>query len=294
MKEITKAYGLIHIAVILFGFTAILGALISLPSISLVWWRVLIAGIGFTFFTKGVSFLKELPRVTIYRFVLIGVIISVHWIAFFGSVKLAGVSVCLVCMATSSLFAAIFEPIILKIPFNKLDILLGLLIIPGMILVVNSVDSTKYLGIAVGLFSAVLAGIFSSLNKLYIKQASVWQVAWIEMWTIFLVMSIMIIVSYLIGKGLPMTPRGYDVLYLFILGFVCTTIGHSMSLKALHYISAFAINLVVNLEPVYGIVLAAVLLRENKQLSSNFYLGSVLIFCTVFLYPFIHNKKMFS
>ncbi|MEP7320548.1 MAG: DMT family transporter [Saprospiraceae bacterium] len=290
MNNHVKAYGMIHLAVIIFGFTAILGALIGLPSLSLVWWRVLIAGLGLTFFTKGIRFLRFIPFKQLIRFSIIGSLIAIHWVAFFASVKIAGASVCLVCMATTCVFVSVIEPVILKKPFNKLNFSIALLIIPGMVMVVESLEVSRYPGILLGLFSAFLAGVFASLNKKYIDEINVWQLSWIEMCSAWLTLSIVAIFYYLITGPFSWWPSHTDWIYLLILGIVCTTLAHVLSLSALKHVSAFALNLVLNLEPVYGIILAALLLHENKKLSGSFYVGATLIMISVLMYPFIQKR----
>ncbi len=292
MQEETKSYLLIHLAVVLFGFTAILGALIDLNAFVLVWWRVLIAAIGLTFFTKGIGFLKSIPLKDLRKFSIIGFIIALHWTAFFASVKLAGASVCLVCMATTCLFISFIEPLILKQRFRLLDFSVALLIVPGMVFVVNSVGVSKIVGILIGLGSAALAALFASLNKKYISHTSVWNLSWIEMMSAWITLGIIILGADILGQPLRIIPHPEDWIYLFLLGIVCTTIGHAMSLFALRHITAFSLNLVVNLEPVYGIILAALLLKENKELNAHFYIGTGLIILAVFTYPFL--KKKFS
>jgi drug/metabolite transporter (DMT)-like permease len=290
MNNDIKAYGMIHLAVIIFGFTAILGALIGLPSLSLVWWRVLIAGLGLSFFTRGIGFLRFISLKQLIRFAGIGSLIGIHWVAFFASVKIAGASVCLVCMATTCVFVSMIEPLILKKPFNKLNFGIALLIIPGMIMVVESLEVSRYPGILMGLFSAFLAAVFASLNKKFIDEVSVWQLSWIEMWSAWLTLSVIIIFYDLFTDPISWWPSHSDWIYLLILGIVCTTLAHVLSLSALKHVSAFALNLVLNLEPVYGIILAALLLHENKKLSGSFYVGSALIMISVLTYPYLQKR----
>ena len=290
MKEKFKTYISIHLAVILFGFTAILGAVITLPAMILVWWRVMIAGIGLTFFLRDFHFLRTISRLQLLRFIGIGSIISIHWVLFFLSVKLAGASVCLVCMATTCLFVSFIEPILLRKTFRKLDIGIALLIVPGMAMVVQSLQVSRYPGVLAGLSSAFLAAIFSTLNKKYIRNITIWQLSWIEMWSAFLTLSLILIISIPLVGAWEWWPASTDWVYLLILGFVCTTLGHAMSLYALKSISAFALNLVINLEPVYGMVLAALMLGENKTLAPGFYVGATLIILSVFSYPIIQKR----
>jgi drug/metabolite transporter (DMT)-like permease len=290
MTATTKAYILIHLAVILFGFTAIIGTMIKVDALILVWWRVMIASVGFTFFTKGVGFLIKLPPLLIARLAGIGVLIGIHWVAFFASVKLAGASVCLLCMATTSLFVSLFEPLLLKHRFRWLDFSIALLIVPGMVLVVESVGATRWQGIVIGLLSAALAGLFSSLNKKYVSTISIAQMSWIEMVAASGFLGLVVLARHWLVAAIPWIPGWTDLFYLVVLGLVCTTFAHAISLIALRQLSAFSLNLVVNLEPVYGILLAWLLLKENRTLSSGFYFGALLILIAVLIHPFLQRK----
>jgi len=290
MKPEFKSYVLLHLAVILFGFTAILGALIRLPALSLVWWRVFISSISLIFIIKGFGFLRSMPRKQILRFAGLGSIIALHWVAFFGSVKLAGASVCLVCMATTCLFLSVIEPLLIKKPFRPIDFIIALLIIPGMIMVVQNIDPSRYSGVLAGLFSALLAAVFSSLNKKYIGHAKVWHISWIEMTSACMTLSLILLLFFPWTSGLRWWPYPIEWVYLLTLGILCTTVAHAMSLFALHHLSAFALNLVINLEPVYGILLAVVILRENKELNIGFYTGAGLILLAVLSYPYLKKR----
>lgn len=291
MKEETKAYLLIHGAVIFFGFTAILGAWIKLNAFVLVWWRVLIAVLGLTFFTKGVYFLSTISKKDFWRYVLVGAIIAIHWSLFFLSIKLAGASICLICMATTSLFISLFEPLLLKQPFKYFDFVVAIFIIPGMILIAQRADTTKISGIVAGLSSASLAAVFSSLNKKYIHNNSIWYLSWIEMAAAWCTLSIAFgFVEIFNLANVNYRPSTIDWFYLILLGILCTTIAHALTLVALKHISAFAAGLVLNLEPVYGILLAVVFLNESSELHSNFYLGAGMILLSVLLYPWMKKK----
>lgn len=290
MKPEYKAYAMLHLAVILFGFTAILGALIKLPALSLVWWRVLISSISLLFIIRGFGFLRTIPRKQILRFMGIGGIIAIHWVTFFASVKLAGASVCLVCMATTCLFLSVIEPLLLNKIFRRIDFLVALLIIPGMVMVVQNIDASRYTGVLAGLVSAMLAALFSVLNKKYISIARVWHISWIEMTSACITLSLIMITILPWSEGMRFWPLSFEWPYLLLLGVLCTTVAHAMSLFALQHLSAFALNLVVNLEPVYGILLAMVILKENKELNLGFYTGAALILMAVITYPYLLKR----
>ena len=286
------AYIQIHIAVILFGFTAILGDLIQLPAVVLVWWRVLITSVSLLFFIKFGKSLIQIPKKQIRTYIIIGILIGLHWICFYGAIKLSNASIALVCMSTTSLFTSIIEPIFFRTKVNKLELILAASVIPGMLLIVNNINTTYINGVWVGLAAALLAAIFSSLNKVNIKGADPYSISFIELssaWMmITLLLGIMWIFGYQAETFLP--PNTSDWVYLIILALLCTTLAQVLTLKSLHHLSAFAVNLVINLEPVYGILMAIFILNDHKELSPLFYLGGGIILLSVMLYPYLHKK----
>lgn len=285
-----KAYFELHIAVFLFGFTAILGDLITLSAIELVWYRVLIAGISFLFFFRVRNSLKKLPRELVIKYLLIGAVAALHWVTFFGSIKLANASVALICLATTSFMTSIMEPIIVKRPFYWYESALSVLIIPGMVLIVQSLDSAFYLGMVIGFTSAFLASVFGILNKKLIRRSDPLTISAIEMGGAWLFLSLILPILYLAGGELNLKPEPKDWLYLLVLALLCTTLAYALSLKALQHLSAFATALTINLEPIYGILLAIVILQDHHDLSAQFYLGGSMILVAVFSYPLIHKR----
>lgn len=286
------AYLQIHIAVILFGFTAILGDLIQLPAVVLVWWRVLITSISLLFFIQFGKSLIQIPKKQIRTYIIIGILIGLHWICFYGAIKLSNASIALVCMSTTSLFTSLIEPIFFRSKVNKLELILAASVIPGMLLIVNNINTTYITGVWVGLAAALLAAIFSSLNKVNIKGADPYSISFIELcsaWMmISLLLSIMWIFGYQADTFLPNNTS--DWIYLIILALFCTTLAQVLTLKSLHHLSAFAVNLVINLEPVYGILMAIFILNDHKELSPMFYLGGGIILLSVMMYPYLHKK----
>lgn len=293
MKATNKAYLELHIAVFLFGFTAILGDLISLSATVLVWWRVLITCISLFFLLRfGRKMTKLSPKKTAILFG-IGIIVALHWITFFGAIKYSNASIALIALATASFFTAFMEPLMLKKPFSIMELGLGLMVIPGMALVVDSIDLSMHTGIYLGLISSILAVIFSILNKKYINDADPMTITFIELGSAWLFISLCL--PFIFGfseSAILFWPTGMDFLYLLILALACTTFAYILSLRALKHLTAFATNLTINLEPVYGIILAWLILQENEELSPGFYLGCGLIVMAVFTYPFL--KKRFK
>lgn len=293
MTAAQKAYLQLHIAVLLFGFTAILGKMIQLSALVMVWWRVLITSLSLLLLINVFKLLRTLPRRQLLILMGIGTIVGLHWLAFYGAIKLSNASVGVLAMGSTSLFSAILEPLILKKKFNKLEIGLGLLIIPGMALVVNGIDFSMLTGLIVGVISALLAALFSILNKAQVDQLDALSITFVELSSACIFLGLVIIGSGLGNGAFPtmFPPHWSDWVYLLILALLCTTLGYVLSLTALKNLSAFISNLTMNLEPVYAIVLAWLLLNEDKEVSATFYWGALAIMVVVFSYPFLNKAK---
>ncbi len=274
-----------HLAVLLFGFTAILGNLIELSAIMIVWWRVLITSISLLFFISFGKKLLLIKRKYLLRFCGIGVIIGLHWICFFGAVKWANSSVALICMATTALFTALIEPYINRTTISKLEVFTGAIIIPGMILLVSATSLELRWGFIPGILAAVFASLFAILNKKYIHEADYFSITFLELTSATIFISIMLPMLFLFSEDTQFFPPGlYDWIYLLVLALLCTTLAHVLALSALKEITAFNSNLIINLEPLYGILMAIFLLKEHQDLSSGFYLGSIIILIVIFVY----------
>lgn len=292
MKKKNIALFKLHLAVVIFGFTAIFGKLISLDEGPLVWYRMLIASIGLLFLPRLWKGLKEISRRDAVRVALTGGIVAFHWVTFFGSIKLSNVSVALCMMATSSLFTSILEPLIIKKKFSLKEVLLGLMVLPG-IFIIFQISYEYLLGMAVGVLSAFLAALFGSINKTFADKVRPVTVSFLELSTGFLILSLLMPL-YLQWKPeatLAIT-QSSDLLWLLILGIVCTSFAFLLLVDVLKELSAFTTSLAINLEPIYGIVLAIVILNENKDLSINFYIGALLIVSAVLLNGLFRNREL--
>lgn len=275
-----RAYLELHFAVFLWGFTAILGDLIELSALTLVWWRVLLTSLSLLAFVGVFSLYQNLGKRKFLILCGIGVVVALHWVTFYGAIKLANASIALICMATTSLFSSLLEPLIVRSPFRWFELLLGIFILPGIWLIVDGVDTSMNVGIAVGLLSAALVAIFTSLNKRFISSSDPLRITFVELGaaTLFLTPFLPIL------GGAKFWPNASDWLYLLVLSLLCTTLTFFLSLRALRKLSAFASNLTVNLEPVYGITMAYFLLDDARELQPSFYLGAGLIIVAVFGY----------
>ena len=289
MNPVQQAYLKIHIAVILFGFTAILGGLIELNALVLVWWRMGITVISLLFLMDIRRIRSSIHGKTWGILLLNGAIIALHWICFYGSIKLANASVALVCLASASFFAALTEPILLRKRISRVEIGLGILIIPAMALIVRELDLSMMTGVWVGIAAALFSAVFAAVNKLIVTKAHSYDITFVELGGGWLLLSAVLpfAMPYM---ATPIWPSTMDWIYLVILALACTTLAFILSLQSLTHLSAFNSTLIVNLEPVYGILLAWWILKENEQLTPNFYLGVALILGIVFLFPVLKRR----
>ncbi len=298
MSNTQKAYLQLHICILLWGLTAILGKMISLSGLVLVWWRILFTVVSLLLMPAVFPDLKKLNRVEIKRMASVGIFIMLHWVCFYSSIKYSNASITLSCLATTSICTALIEPLWNKTPFKWYEIALGFGIVPCMALMYGLMPSTYYFGIFLGLGSALFAAIFTTLNKQLMDNITISPVtvSFTELFFGFLGVSVLMpIYLYLSGDAFmpSMTAKWFglnDYGWLIILSLACTTLPFILSLKSLKHLSAFSTTLAVNLEPVYGIILAWLVFEENKELNTNFYIGIVFVLFIVALHPVLKNK----
>jgi drug/metabolite transporter (DMT)-like permease len=189
-------------------------------------------------------------------------------------------------MATTALFTSIFEPALMRKKFNILDTGLAIIIIPAMALIIKTIDVSFHLGIIVGILSAMLASLFTTLNKKYLEHGDFYSITFLELGSATIFLSLIFPIYYKYFPEQAFFPPGSsDWLYILLLAIVCTTWAYVLALKSLEYLTAFYSNLIINLEPVYGIVFAIILLKEHKELNFTFYLGCIIIMVAVMGYP---------
>ena len=290
MPAITRAWFQIHFCVLLWGFTAILGKLISLAALPLVWWRMAIVVtilLAVPAVWRGVAGMSRKLR---WAYAGVGVLVTIHWVTFYASIKLANASVAATCMAVTPVFLAFVEPWIAKRPFDKREVGLGLLVIPGVMLVIGGTPSGMHPGILVGVISAFFVALFGSLNKRLAHEGDALSVTFLELGAGTLALSIAMPFAAHIG-GEFVLPDARDAWLLLALALGCTLLPFALSLVALRQLTAFGTMLALNLEPVYAIAIAALFLGEQRELTSQFYLGVVIIMGIVFAYPFASARK---
>jgi drug/metabolite transporter (DMT)-like permease len=290
MQPVNQARLQIHFCVLLWGFTAILGKLISLPALPLVWWRMLLVTGALLLVPRVRRQLRAMSWRLIGAYAGIGVLVSLHWLTFYAAIKLSNASVGATCIALGPVFLAFIEPWLARRKFDPRELLIGVAVVPGVVMVVGGVPVDMRIGIAVGVLSALFVALFGSLNKRMVESGDPLTVTFIELGTgtVFLTL----LAPLLPHQGaLFVLPGLHDALLLLALAFGCTLLPFTLALVALRHMSAFGTQMVTNLEPVYAIVLAIVLLGEQHELDHWFYLGVVVILAAVFMHPLLHRKQ---
>lgn len=281
----------LHFIVFLWGFSAILGKLISIPAVEMVFYRAILAVLGMgivILITKG-SF--RITRIQLIRLFLIGLIVAVHWMAFFGSARVSNVSVSLVGFATNSLWAALLEPLFNRTRIKKFEVILGLVVIAGLYLIF-SVDFKYTAGLLLGILAGFTSALFSVFNSKMVKQVPAFTITFYEMFAVFIAIGLFLPVyqSFWTNGVLQLIPTAMDWVYIALLAGVCSVYAYSVAVELMKKISVFVIQLALNLEPLYGIIMAVIIFGQTEKMSVNFYFGTGIILCAVFSYPLLKNR----
>lgn len=311
-QGLKKAYIQLHIAVFIFGFTAILGKLIQTDHFTLVWHRMWLAAAGFFLVPGFVAVLRHTALKELVKLGGIGVLVAIHWITFYGSIKIGkSASLTLGCFGLTSTFTSVLEPLIYKKKFIVTDVLLGLLALAGIAIIAyytpeQSQNGGNYaLAILIGVFSTFVAALFSTINSTLTMRIDTRVMSFSELLGGFIFLCLLMLFGVQLDEVLPLhsfdiLPLNHgqqglagqftDILLITVLALVCTNIAFVLNLNAMKKVSAFTANLAINLEPVYGIVLAAVLLNEHEYLNLQFYLGTALILSSVLIHSLLKSN----
>ncbi len=279
---------ILHITVFIWGFTGILGALISIEATYLVWYRVLIAFISLYAYFRFRKISIRVSTETFFKLFFTGAIVALHWILFFYSIKSSTVSVALVCLSSLTLFTAILEPLLKRQRISRLEVVTGVMIISGIYLIFTF-ESQYTLGIISGLLSALCASIFSIINSKQIQNRPAPIISFYELVGAWIWVSIYLLISE--GLRAPVSLNFSDLTYLLLLGTVCTSLAYVAGVAVMKELSAFRVALITNLEPVYGIILAFIFFGKKEQMTIGFYAGAIIVLSTIFMYPYIKNRK---
>lgn len=280
-----------HLAVLLWGFTGVLGRAITLDAVMLVWYRMLLTAV---FMAVILGYRKQwvpIARKDCKLLLVIGSLIAIHWVAFYGSIKLANASIALVCLSTASIFTSLTEALLQRKKPDGVEVGIGLLAIAGVavmyFLPANHQEAAvpvlpnRNLGIVLGVAAAAISAVFTVLNKRVANRYPARTLVFYEMSTGWLLICLFLPWHSYTSAVVHWLPIGWDWLWLLVLSLCCTVWAQSLALQALKHISSFTSTLSVNLEPLYGIALAFLFFQENNELSTGFYLGMMLILLSV-------------
>lgn len=288
----TTDYLKLHFIVFLWGFSAILGKLITVSSVELVLLRFVLAAVGMYLVISFMNENVKIKPMDVLKLILIGFIVSLHWLAFFGSARIANISVSLVGFATNSLWAALLEPWFNKTRIKKFELLLGLMVLLGLY-IIFSFDFQYKAGLSLAILAGFTSALFSTLNSKMIKRVSSKTITFYEMCGGFLGTALFIFVCAI---GWPdywtplELPSASDWIYLSLLAGVCSIYAYTVAIELLKKISVFLIQLTLNLEPLYGIIMAVIIFGEEEKMSVNFYVGTFIILCAVLSYPLLKSR----
>ena len=289
-ESMLKNYLLLHLIVFIWGFTAILGALISIDAIPLVWYRMLLAVvfIFIYFIIKKKSF--KVDKKGIVKFLFTGIIIALHWIFFFKAIKVSNISVALVTISTGAFFTSLIEPVFFKRKIKSIEIILGLLVVLGLYIIFNFENEYK-LGIIYALIASFLSALFAVLNGLFIKSYSANTISFYQLFFGTLAITIYLLITNSFSVEFFQLQK-LDWLYLLILSSICTAYAFIVSVKVMKYLSPYTVMLTVNLEPIYAIILALFIFGDKEKMNVEFYYGAFIVLLVVLLNGIIKNKTI--
>jgi drug/metabolite transporter (DMT)-like permease len=275
----------LHFIVFIWGFTAVLGALISIDSIPLVWWRMSMAVVLIFIYMKWkkipfqLTGKNALPRKRIIGFLIAGVVIALHWVTFFGAIKESNVSITLAMISMGAFFTALLEPVFTSKKFVWYELFFGIIII-GALYYIFKIETEYVTGMVLGLISALLSAIFSIMNVKWAKEHLPSVISFYELFSGVLLLTLFF-VFLPIDFVTPSELAPMDWMWLGILASICTAYAFIVNVKVMKYLSAYTVMLTINLEPVYGIFLAYLILGESEEMTSEFYIGAVVILAVI-------------
>jgi len=288
-----KEYLQLHFIVILWGFTAVLGLLIKMPVLEMVFLRTAISSIALAIIVKGKRLDLIFNKKELILVIITGFFFAGHWLLFFGSARVANASVALVGYATATFWVSIIEPFANKSRIRILEVILGVIVLAGIYIIFRS-DFDSILGLIMAIGCGLLAGLYAILNKRLTPNHNHLSLTFIEMTAAALAIGIFLpIYSNLLKPDyhINLIPTLSDLGYLLILSLLCTVYAVSASIKIMKKLSAYVVSLSLNMEPVYGIILALIIFGDSEKMNPGFYLGSAIIILSVLGYPLLNRTK---
>lgn len=284
-----KNYLHLHLIVFVWGFTAVLGKLITLGAFPLVWFRMCIAVVLMAVYGIIMKAPFKVSLKAFAQFMIAGLIIAVHWFTFFHAIKISNISVTLACLSTGAFFASLLEPLLYGRKIIVYEVIFGLFVIAGLYIIFHF-EGNYIFGILTALLSAFLSTVFAIINGKFAKEHNATAISFYE-----LLGGIFFFSIYLLYSG-EFTPEFFslsanDWLWLFILGSVCTAYAQIAAVKVMKTITPYTMMLTINLEPVYGIILALIVFKESEKMATSFYIGAAIILITVIINGVLKNRK---
>ncbi len=282
----------LHFIVFLWGFSAIIGKLVTIPAVEMVFYRAIMAVIGMGIVIVATKGTFAVTGTQLLRLLLIGSIVAIHWMAFFGAARVSNVSVSLVGFATNSLWAALLEPWFNRTRIKKFELLLGLVVITGLY-IIFSFDFQYKLGLALGILAGFTSALFSVFNAKFVRSIPAFTITFYEMIGVFLSIGLFLPVykyTWATDHTLHLVPSWMDLLYIGLLAGVCSVYAYSVAVELMKKISVFLLQLTLNLEPLYGIVMAVIVFGNQEKMGLNFYMGTLIILGAVATYPMLKRK----
>ncbi|HCQ13281.1 DMT family transporter [Flavobacterium sp.] len=288
LSDNTKSYLHLHLIVFIWGFTAILGALITLEAMPLVWFRMLFAVFFILIYIKWKQIPIKVPKKVILKFLVAGLIIALHWFTFFRAIKVSNVSITLACLSTGAFFTSIIEPIFFKKKMVWYEIFFGLIVVFGLTIIFN-VEGKYVEGIALALTSAFLSASFAVINSKFVQQYDATVISFYELSGGVLFFSVFLLfLGSFNAEFFKLSLE--DFIYLMVLSSVCTAYAFIASTAVMKFLSPYTVMLTINLEPIYGIILAVLWFKDKEQMSPEFYIGAVIILITVIINGIIKSR----
>lgn len=286
-----SAYVMMHTAVVLYGVTAILGRLITLPGTTLVWYRMGITLLSLLLFPRVIAHFRAFSPREKWQVMGNGVLLTIHWMTFYEAIKYSNASIALSVLASTAFFTSLFEPLFFGRKIQLREALLGLMVVGGFVFIFGF-SAQKYLtGILIALVSAILVAMVGVLNKSVASKHPAESIIFAQFIGGFVFLTAFMPVYLRIFPDLPFIPTRADWGWLLILSLLCTTLAYYLTMRAMRHVSAFTSNLAINLEPVYGMLMAAAIFKENKDLNGGFYIGAGIILLTVVVHAWMGRKR---
>lgn len=284
-----KSHFQLHLIVFIWGFTAVLGALISIKEASLVWYRMLFAGLFLLIYIIATKKSLKLPLKEISKICFVGFLIALHWIYFFKAINISNVSITLAMFSLGAFIASILEPIFYNRKILWYEVLFGLIIIAGLFFIMQ-VEINYLDGMLCALFSIVIGVIFTLLNGKLIQKHDSTVISFYEFFSGFIFVTIYLLIQEKFNKSF-FEISSKDLVLIWVLSSICTAYAFTASINVMKKLSPYTVMLTTNLEPVYGIFLAYFIIGGNEKMSISFYIGSIIILITVILNGIVKNIK---